>query len=269
MWAPYINLLVIQYNHDLLSCIYLNYTIKLRAYVIESGVVDMLSDRDIKKLAQEKQIIVPFIESNCSGATADLTLSKIASIQLESKDIIVLSQDMKEFYKEIDISCEDLILNPGSSALIQTHETLSVPVNLSARIFPRYGVTMMGLNISEVYLNPGYRGIPSFLITNHSKSPIQLIAGLRIVQICFYRLSSESDKPYPLQEDAKYLDEKTISTPKIHLDREVRAFLEEKGVTSIGQGVVKDLNEFLVKEIDDSSNRLVQKLLAKFDNRST
>lgn len=222
---------------------------------IKGGLM-LLSDRDLCALASEQSLVSPFILENCEGATINLTLDTSLLKYSSTKPIILGNPVTEEDYGNIDISKTEFWLKPSESVLIKTHEFVSVPNNLSARIYERYSVKSLGLMISPAhYINPGYRGQITLIAVNHSPVPIRLIPGLKICQLAFFQLLSEPLKPYEKQ-DAKYMDAREVSISKLHLDKEIQEFLISKGISKVTNELAAEFGKYLMSHIQKSAIRL-------------
>lgn len=223
----------------------------------------MLSDRDLHELAIAKSIVFPYVPKNCSGATIDLTLGIKATKYISDEPIILGDEIPDDRYREFDIQQTAFFLQPGESVLIHTHEIISVPSNLSARIYERYGVKALGLVISPAhYMNPGYRGNIGLLAFNTSSVPIRLVPGIKICQFALFELSSEPLAPYEKQ-DGKYMDAHSTSISKLHLDEDIQDFLKSKGVSRVSDELAKDLGDHLLNQIQKSAKKIADSIRNK------
>lgn len=216
----------------------------------------MLSDRELLKLAQESELISPFNQEYCEGATINLTLSPIAK-QYSSDELITLGMEISDqHYKMINLETDDFVIEPTKSVLIQTNEFLKIPSNMTGRIYERYSVKSLGLLISPAhYLNPGYRGKISLLAVNTTTVPIRLVPGIKICQLGLFKLETEPLKPYEKQ-NPKYMDAQNVSISKLHLDEEIQEFLHSKGLNNVSDNMVRDLGDYLMSHIKKSAKNL-------------
>lgn len=216
----------------------------------------MLSDRDLYKLALENELVSPFIGENCEGATINLTLDPLIRRYKSDEPIVLGKQVTQEQYDVIDISQKEFWLQPKESVLIQTHEFIRIPNNLTGRVYERYSVKSLELMISPAsYLNPGYRGQLGLVATNNNKVPIRLVPFIKICQLGLLKLSSEPLKPYEKQ-DGKYMDARDVSISKLHLDKEIQDFLNFKGVSKVSDKMATELGDHLMKHVRKSAKKL-------------
>jgi dCTP deaminase len=225
-------------------------------YKLKGVLLMMLSDRDLYKLAVENNLLEPFIPDNCEGATVNLTLDPIIKKYISNEPIVLGKEVTEDHYETIDLTKQDFMLQPTQSVLIQTHEFIRVPVNMSARIYERYGVKSLGLMISPAhYMNPGFRGKISLVAINHSPVPVRLIPGIKICQVALFRLSSDAEKPYDRQ-DALYMDARDVSISKLHLDKQIQEFLTIKGIQKVSDKMASELGDHLMSHVKKSAKRL-------------
>ena len=226
-----------------------------------------LSDRDLKILDKRQNIIEPFIEDNCEGATINLTLDPKIK-KYVSKDPIVLGSKMTEDrYEEIDITQSHFFLDPSESVLVKSHEYFRIPDNMAALILERYSIKLLGLYISPAsFMNPGYEGNMSFLAVNHTNVPIQLTAGIKFCQLAIYELSTEAEKPYHKQ-DAKYLGSQEVNISKLHLDKDIQEFLKNRGIENVSEGLASELGAHLMKQIRTAADKIADEVLNKVNGK--
>lgn len=217
-----------------------------------------LSDKDLKIIAFKHKLVEPFVEGNCEGATINITLdSQIKKYVSKDKHIIV-NKPPESDYETIDINKEEFLLNPNESILVQSYEYFRIPNNMIAIILERYSVKLLGLVVSPAsYMNPGYEGRLSFLMTNHSNSPIQLISGVKFCQMAVAELSTESEKPY-IKQDAKYMGSYNVHTSKLHLDKEIQGYLKEKGLGEVSDVEARQMGSHILSEMDKNAERYVE-----------
>ena len=224
----------------------------------------MLSDLDLKKLALEQDLIHPFIEENCKGATINLTLDVKVKKYISDKDIVLGEEVTEDQYEEYDISQNPFYLMPGESVLVRTVEYFKIPDYCAGQINERYSIKLLGLMISPAsYLNPGYEGRMSFVAYNQSPKRIRLTHDVNFSQLALFRLSSIPEYPYKKQ-DAKYLGSEDVSISKLHMDKDIQEFLVSKGVGNASNDTAKELGDFLMEKICESAERIADELRAKF-----
>ncbi|MDP1441921.1 MULTISPECIES: dCTP deaminase [Priestia] len=228
----------------------------------------MLSDRELRLLAERERLVSPFVPENCQGATINLTLDKKIKKYISDKNILLGEEVTPDQYEEIDIKDNDFYLEPNCSVLVQSVEYFKVPDNMCGQIYERYSIKLLGLMISPAsYMNPGYEGRMSFVAYNMSSKPIRLTPGVKFSQLAISKLSSDPETPYHKQ-DAKYQGTKEVSISKLHLDEDIQDFLRVKGVGNVSVGAAKELGDFLMSKIDQSAKKIADELREKFGDPS-
>lgn len=217
-----------------------------------------LSDKDLKIMALKQKLIEPFVEENCEGATINLTLDPQVKRHISKEKHIMVNKLADDDYQTIDINKQEFYLNPNESVLVQSYEYFRIPTNMIGMILERYSIKLLGLVVSPAsYMNPGYEGRLSFLLTNHSNSPIQLIAGVKFCQMAIAEISTEAEKPYNKQ-DARYIGSYNVHTSKLHLDEEIQEYLKEKGLGAASEVEARQLGAHLLSEMDENAKKYVK-----------
>src|SRR5271157_1044444 len=118
---------------------------------------------------------------------------------------------------------ESFYLHPGEFVLASTLEWFRLPRDLAGRIEGRSSWGRRGLLVHATagFVDPGFAGVLTFELSNAGRVPIELRAGLRIGQVCFFQMSTPSLIPYPLKHRAKYFEATSLETSKAGLDSEV------------------------------------------------
>lgn len=88
--------------------------------------------------------------------------------------------DVKAYIKE------DVVIQPGSSALIPTGLKMAIPAGYEIQVRPRSGLALK--NQITVLNTPGtidadYRGGVGVILMNHGKQPFVVTRGMRIAQL--------------------------------------------------------------------------------------
>ena len=97
-----------------------------------------------------------------------------------------------------DTSDEGFVLHPGEFVLGSTLETVSLPDDLAARVEGKSSLGRLGLltHATAGFVDPGFSGHVTLELSNVATLPIMLYPGMKIGQLCFFRLSSPAENPY-------------------------------------------------------------------------
>jgi dCTP deaminase len=85
---------------------------------------------------------------------------------------------------------DDFILYPGAFALGSTFETVALGSNITARLEGKSSLGRLGLVIHATagFIDPGFEGQITLELSNVGTMPILLRPGMRIGQLCFFKL---------------------------------------------------------------------------------
>ncbi len=80
---------------------------------------------------------------------------------------------------------EEIVIQPGESALIPTGIRMEIPPGYEVQIRPRSGIALkhqVTLVNTPATIDADYRGEVKVILINHGKSPFTVIYGMRIAQ---------------------------------------------------------------------------------------
>jgi len=98
---------------------------------------------------------------------------------------------------EVD-STEAFVLHPGEFVLGATFEVVSLPDDVAARLEGKSSLGRLGLltHSTAGFIDPGFSGHVTLELSNVATLPITLWPGMKIGQLCFFRLTSPTEHPY-------------------------------------------------------------------------
>jgi dCTP deaminase len=93
---------------------------------------------------------------------------------------------------------EPFILHPGEFVLGSTYEQVTLPDDIAARLEGKSSLGRLGLltHSTAGFVDPGFTGHITLELSNVATLPIKLWPGMKIGQLCFFRLSSPAMRPY-------------------------------------------------------------------------
>src|SRR3954466_6944300 len=93
---------------------------------------------------------------------------------------------------------EPFILHPGEFVLGSTYEVVTLPDDVAARVEGKSSLGRLGLltHSPAGFIDPGFSGHVTLELANVANLPIKLWPGMKIGQLCFFRLSSPAEHPY-------------------------------------------------------------------------
>jgi dCTP deaminase len=106
---------------------------------------------------------------------------------------------------------EPFILHPGEFVLGSTYEVVTLPDDLAARLEGKSSLGRLGLltHSTAGFIDPGFSGHVTLELSNVATLPIKLWPGMKIGQVCVFRLSSPAEFPYgSAQYGSRYQDQR-------------------------------------------------------------
>ncbi len=162
----------------------------------------ILSDIDIKHALESGEIIIdPFDPTGIRPGTYRFTLNDKILIPKWPDEIDARTEEME--YDTVLIDVNGYVLQPGDFILGQTRERLTLGKSLAFIFDARSSLARIGLNVLQgaMFVQPGQTDSHETLeISNISRSPIRIYAGMSIVKGYFARMETPSEHGY----DGKY-----------------------------------------------------------------
>lgn len=94
---------------------------------------------------------------------------------------------------------ESLLVMPGRTYLLDTLETVSLPSSLAGLMTLKSSTGRMGLLLSHAgWVDPGFIGTLSMVLSNGTQWPVALSQGQKLAQIAVMRMSKEPARDYTL-----------------------------------------------------------------------
>ena len=161
----------------------------------------LLSDRDIKlELAAGRIGLEPSAEEMIQPSSIDVRLDRYFRLFDNHKyPYIDPAEDQPELTHLISTAPnEPFILHPGEFVLGSTFELVSLPDDVAARLEGKSSLGRLGLltHSTAGFIDPGFSGHVTLELSNVATLPIKLWPGMKIGQLCFFRLSSPTENPY-------------------------------------------------------------------------
>ncbi|MDT0320428.1 dCTP deaminase [Streptomyces millisiae] len=93
---------------------------------------------------------------------------------------------------------EPFILHPGEFVLASTYEVITLPEDIASRLEGKSSLGRLGLltHSTAGFIDPGFSGHVTLELSNVATLPIKLWPGMKIGQLCMFRLSSPAEHPY-------------------------------------------------------------------------
>ncbi|MFI6481660.1 dCTP deaminase [Nonomuraea sp. NPDC050663] len=161
----------------------------------------LLSDRDIlAEIDAGRLSLDPFDKDMLQPSSIDVRLDRFFRVFENHRyphiDPATEQQDLTRLVEpEGD---EPFILHPGEFVLASTFEVISLPDDLASRLEGKSSLGRLGLltHSTAGFIDPGFSGHVTLELSNVATLPIKLHPGMKIGQLCVFRLSSPAEHPY-------------------------------------------------------------------------
>lgn len=161
----------------------------------------LLSDRDIKaEISVGRVQLEPYDEAMIQPSSIDVRLDRWFRVFENHKyphiDPSIEQEDLTRLLEtEGD---EPFILHPGEFVLGSTYEVVTLPDDIAGRLEGKSSLGRLGLltHSTAGFIDPGFSGHVTLELSNVATLPITLYPGMKIGQLCLFRLSSPAEYPY-------------------------------------------------------------------------
>jgi dCTP deaminase len=165
----------------------------------------LLSDRDIKaELGTGRIGLEPYQPEMIQPSSIDVRLDRFFRLFDNHKyPFIDPAEDQPDLTRLVEVdSDQPFILHPGEFVLGSTYEMVSLPDDIAARLEGKSSLGRLGLltHSTAGFIDPGFSGHVTLELSNVATLPIKLWPGMKIGQMCFFRLSSPTERPYGSSE---------------------------------------------------------------------
>src|SRR5438105_5714232 len=168
---------------------------------MSEGAASVLSDGMIRQLVEAGRIrIDPWDPQLVQPASVDLRLGDSFRVFHNHRaSAIDLRERPSGLTEEVVIDSEEsFVIHPGEFCLGRTLEWVELPDDVVARIEGKSSIGRLGLIVHATagFVDPGFKGTLTLEITNLTRIPIKLYAGLPIAQLSFMTLDAPAERPY-------------------------------------------------------------------------
>jgi dCTP deaminase len=161
----------------------------------------LLSDRDIRAEIDAGRIrVTPYDPAMIQPSSIDFRLDRYFRVfENHRYPHIDPAADQPDLTRQVEPDGDEpFILHPGEFVLGSTHEEVSLPDDLAARVEGKSSLGRLGLltHATAGFVDPGFTGHVTLELANVATLPIKLYPGMKIGQLCFFRLSTPAEHPY-------------------------------------------------------------------------
>jgi dCTP deaminase len=161
----------------------------------------LLSDRDIRaEVDADRLKLEPWEPDLVQPSSIDVRLDRYFRVFNNSQYTHIdpsVQQDDLTSLVEPDGE-EPFVLHPGEFVLGSTLEVVTLPNDLAGRLEGKSSLGRLGLltHSTAGFIDPGFSGHITLELSNVANLPITLWPGMKIGQLCLFRLSSAAEHAY-------------------------------------------------------------------------
>jgi dCTP deaminase len=184
----------------------------------------LLSDRDIRAQVDDGRVVLdPYDAAMIQPSSIDVRLDKFFRLFDNHKyPFIDPATDQPDLTRLVEVEDgEPFILHPGEFVLGSTYEQVTLPDDIAARLEGKSSLGRLGLltHSTAGFIDPGFSGHVTLELSNVATLPIKLWPGMKIGQLCFFRLSSPSEHPYGSEKyGSRYQGQRGPTPSRSHLN---------------------------------------------------
>lgn len=161
----------------------------------------LLSDRDITaELDSGRVVLDPHDPAMVQPSSVDVRLDRFFRLFDNHKYAVIdPAQDQPDLTRLVEVEADEpFVLHPGEFVLGSTFEQVTLPDDIAARLEGKSSLGRLGLltHSTAGFIDPGFSGHVTLELSNVATLPITLWPGMKIGQMCFFRLSSPALAPY-------------------------------------------------------------------------
>jgi dCTP deaminase len=161
----------------------------------------LLSDGDLRKeLDGGRLVLDPWDPAMLQPSSIDVRLDRFFRVFQNSRYThIDPMQQQDELTTVVEPDGDDpFVLHPGEFVLGSTFESVVLPADLAGRLEGKSSLGRLGLltHSTAGFIDPGFTGHITLELSNVANLPMTLWPGMKIGQLCLFRLSSPAQRPY-------------------------------------------------------------------------
>ncbi|MEV0534055.1 dCTP deaminase [Kitasatospora sp. NPDC050463] len=161
----------------------------------------LLSDKDIRAEIDKGRVMIdPFDPAMIQPSSIDVRLDRFFRVfENHRYPHIDPSEEQPDLTRLVEPEGDDaFILHPGEFVLASTYEVITLPDDVASRLEGKSSLGRLGLltHSTAGFIDPGFSGHVTLELSNVATLPIKLYPGMKIGQLCLFRLSSPSEHPY-------------------------------------------------------------------------
>jgi dCTP deaminase len=184
--------------------------------------VSIKSDKWIRRMALEHQMIEPFVDAQVRAGVVSYGLSSYGYDIRVSDEFKVFTNvyntviDPKNFDPRsfVDIQADVCIVPPNSFALARTIEYFRIPRDVLTVCLGKSTYARCGIIVNVTPFEPEWEGTVTLEISNTTPLPAKIYANEGIAQVLFFQSDEVCERSYA-DKKGKYLKQRGVTLPKI------------------------------------------------------
>ncbi|SJM67363.1 dCTP deaminase [Gulosibacter sp. 10] len=161
----------------------------------------LFSDRDIRAGIDSGRIgLDPWDPDLVQPASVDVRLDRYFRLFDNHRyPSIDPREEQPELTHLLEVEADQaFILHPGEFVLASTFEQVTLGTDVAARLEGKSSLGRLGLltHSTAGFIDPGFQGHVTLELSNVATLPIKLWPGMKIGQLCFFRLTSDVEHAY-------------------------------------------------------------------------
>ncbi len=161
----------------------------------------LLPDHEIKaEVASGRVVLDPYDEDLVQPSSVDVRLDRyFRTFENHRYAHIDPSAEQADLTRMVEAKGDEpFMLHPGEFVLASTYEIVTLPDDVAARLEGKSSLGRLGLltHSTAGWIDPGFTGHVTLELSNVATLPIKLWPGMRIGQLCLFRLTSPAEHPY-------------------------------------------------------------------------
>lgn len=161
----------------------------------------LLSDRDLRAELEAGRVgLDPYDPGMIQPSSVDVRLDRYFRVFENHRYPHIDPAEEQPDLTRLVVGGDDeaFILHPGEFVLASTYEVVTLPDDIAGRLEGKSSLGRLGLltHSTAGFIDPGFSGHVTLELSNVATLPIKLWPGMKIGQLCLFRLSSPAEHPY-------------------------------------------------------------------------
>ena len=182
----------------------------------------VLSDKTIRKLVLEKEMISPFEDKQVRDGKISYGLSSFGYDARVSEEFKIFTNVNSEIVDPKDFKSTNFvtkngptcIIPPNSFALARTVEKFKIPKDILVICLGKSTYARCGIIVNVTPLEPGWEGYVTLEFSNTTPLPAKIYANEGVAQFIFLRGNETPETTYA-DRNGKYMGQTGVTLPKV------------------------------------------------------